>query len=213
MSSRIEQLIDEIEEYIDNCKYKAFSTDIIMVNKAEIDELLRELRMKTPEEIKRYQKIISNKEAILNDAKQKAQELINDATIQTNELISEHQIMQQAYAQANEIVELATKQAQEILDSATIEANNVKTAAMQYTDDILANLENIIKHSIEVSTKDYNTMISNLNNIDTIVSTNRAELNPPSIEEETPSVDAGSNEELDVIQAQNPQDPVGSMPK
>ena len=199
MSSRIEQLIDEIEEYIDNCKYKAFSTDVIMVNKAEIDELLRELRMKTPEEIKRYQKIISNKDAILNDAKQKAQELINDATIQTNELISEHQIMQQAYAQANEIVELATKQAQEILDSATIEANNVKTAAMQYTDDILANLENIIKHSIEVSTKDYNTMISNLNNIDTIVSTNRAELNPPSIEEETPSVEAGSNEELDVI--------------
>lgn len=199
MSSRIEQLIDEIEEYIDNCKYKAFSTDVIMVNKAEIDELLRELRMKTPEEIKRYQKIISNKEAILNDAKQKAQELINDATIQTNELISEHQIMQQAYAQANEIVELATKQAQEILDSATIEANNVKTAAMQYTDDILANLENIIRHSIEVSTNDYNTMISNLNNIDTIVSSNRAELNPPSIADETPSVDSGNNQELDVI--------------
>ena len=55
MSSRIEQLIDEIEAYIDNCKYKAFSTDVIMVNKAEIDELLRELRMKTPEEIKQYQ--------------------------------------------------------------------------------------------------------------------------------------------------------------
>ncbi len=199
MSSRIEQLIDEIEEYIDNCKYKAFSTDIIMVNKSEIDELLRELRMKTPEEIKRYQKIISNKEAILNDAKQKAQELINDATIQTNELISEHQIMQQAYAQANEIVELATKQAQEILDSATTEANNVKTAAMQYTDDILANLENIIKHSIEVSTKDYNTMISNLNNIDSIVSSNRAELNPPSIEDEVPSKPEEDSEKLDVI--------------
>ena len=199
MSSRIEQLIDEIEEYIDNCKYKAFSTDIIMVNKSEIDELLRELRIKTPEEIKRYQKIISNKEAILNDAKQKAQELINDATIQTNELISEHQIMQQAYAQANEIVELATKQAQEILDSATTEANNVKTAAMQYTDDILANLENIIKHSIEVSTKDYNTMISNLNNIDSIVSSNRAELNPPSIEDEVPSAPEEDSEKLDVI--------------
>lgn len=200
MSSRIEQLIDEIEDYIDNCKYKAFSTDIIMVNKAEIDELLRELRLKTPDEIKRYQKIISNKEAILNDAKQKAQELINDATIQTNELISEHQIMQQAYAQANEIVELATKQAQEILDSATTEANNVKTAAMQYTDDILANLENIIKHSIEVSTKDYNTMISNLNNIDTIVSSNRAELNPPSVEDEAiPAAIEGESEKLDVI--------------
>ena len=198
MSSRIEQLIDEIEEYIDNCKYKAFSTDIIMVNKAEIEELLRELRMKTPEEIKRYQKIISNKEAILNDAKQKAQELIDNATVQTNELISEHQIMQQAYAQANEIVELATKQAQEILDNATTEANGVKAAAMQYTDDILANLGNIITHSIEVSTNDYNTMLANLRQIDSIVSANRAELNP--VEEEVPTSDTSEDaENLDVI--------------
>lgn len=179
MSSRIEQLIDEIEEYIDNCKFKAFSTDIILVNKAEIDDLLRELRMKTPEEIKRYQKIISNKEAILNDAKQKAQELLNDATVQTNELISEHQIMQQAYAQANEIVEMATKQAQDILDNATIEANNVKASAMQYTDSILANLENILKQSIEISTRDYNSLVGNLREIDNVVTANRAELVPP----------------------------------
>lgn len=197
MSSRIEQLIDEIEDYIDNCKFKAFSTDIIMVNKAEIDELLRELRMKTPEEIKRYQKIISNKEAILNDAKQKAQELIDNATVQTNELISEHQIMQQAYAQANEIVEMATKQAQEILDNATMEANGVKAAAMQYTDDILANLGNIITHSIEVSTNDYNTMLNNLRQIDSIVSANRAELNP--VEEEETAAPENEAENLDVI--------------
>lgn len=199
MSSRIEQLIDEIEEYVDNCKFKSFSTDIILVNKAEIDELLRELRMKTPEEIKRYQKIISNKEAILNDAKQKAQELINDATIQTNELISEHQIMQQAYAQANEIVELATKQAQEILDNATMEANAMKSAAMQYTDDILANLENIINHSIEVSTNDYNHMISNLKQIEGIVSSNRAELMPPEIEEVQVVPEQEPEAQLDVI--------------
>ncbi len=116
MSSRIEQLIDEIEEYIDNCKYKAFSTDVIMVNKAEIDDLLRELRMKTPEEIKRYQKIISNKEAILNDARQKAQALIDNAEVQTTELVSEHQIMQEAYAQAENIVAMTTQQAQEVID-------------------------------------------------------------------------------------------------
>ena len=71
---------------------------------------------------------------------------------------------------------------------------------MQYTDDILANLENIIRHSIEVSTKDYNTMISNLNNIDNIVSSNRAELNPPSIEDEAiPATGEEESEKLDVI--------------
>ena len=196
MSSKIEQMIDEIEEFIDGCKYKSFSNEYILVNKSEIDELLRELRMRTPEEIKRYQRVISNKEAILNDAKQKAQELINEATIQTNELISEHQIMQQAYAQANEIVELATKQAQDILDSATLEANEMKSAAMQYTDDILANLQNIINHSIQTATSDYNTMITNLSQIEGIVSSNRAELNPVEPEE---VVATPEEERLEVI--------------
>ena len=63
MSSRIEQIIEEIEEYVDSCKYQPLSTTKIVVNKEEIEELLRELRLKTPDEIKRYQKIISNKEA------------------------------------------------------------------------------------------------------------------------------------------------------
>ena len=56
MSSKIEQLIDEIEDYINSCKYQTLSKTNIIVNKDEIDELLRELRMKTPDEIKRYQK-------------------------------------------------------------------------------------------------------------------------------------------------------------
>ena len=144
MSSRIEQIIDEIELYIDSCKFQPLSSTKIIVNKEELDELIQELRKKTPEEIKRYQKIISNKEAILADAQARADQIIAQAHIQTNELVSEHQIMQQAYAQANEIVELATKQAQEILDNATMEANSVRAAAMQYMDDILNYLENLI---------------------------------------------------------------------
>jgi len=71
MSSKIEQLIDEIEDYIADCKPATFSAGKIVVNKEEIEEMLRELRMKTPDEIKRYQKIISNKEAILDDARNK----------------------------------------------------------------------------------------------------------------------------------------------
>lgn len=196
MSSRIEQLIDEIEEYIDSCKYQTFSKDNIIVNKEEIDELLRELRMKTPDEIKRYQQIISNKEAILNDAREKAEALINEATKHTTALISEHAIMQQAYAQANEIVTMATTQAQEILDSATIEANAVKASAMQYTDDILKNLENIIAHSIETTTARYNELSASLNNCYEIVKANRSEL-APSDEDEL--LEEGEGLNLDIL--------------
>ena len=59
MASRIEQIIEEIEEYIDGCKPQTFSSSKIIVNREEMEELLNELRIKTPEEIKRYQKIIS----------------------------------------------------------------------------------------------------------------------------------------------------------
>jgi hypothetical protein len=50
---------------------------------------------------------------------------------------------------------------------------------MEYTDNILANLENIIKHSIETSTRDYNTLIGNLQDVENVVAANRAELVPP----------------------------------
>lgn len=183
MSSRIEQLIDEIEEYIDSCKYQPLSNSKIIVNKEELEELLRELRMKTPDEIKRYQKIINNKEAILNDAREKAEALINEATVHTNELINEHEIMQQAYAQANEVVTLATQQAQEILDNATVEANSVKASAIQYTDDILANLENIIEHGIGIVNEHYGRLLGDLDSCLKIVQSNRLELRPDQVDD------------------------------
>ena len=178
MSSRIEQIIEEIEEYIDSCKFQPLSTTKIVVNKDQMDELLRELRMKTPDEIKRYQKIIANKDAILADAQAKAESMIEEAQIHTNQLVSEHEIMQQAYAQANEVVMIATKQAQEILDNATNDANNIRMGAMQYTDDILRNLENTIAHSMDVAKTRHDSYLNSLQEFYDIVSTNRAELNP-----------------------------------
>lgn len=178
MSTKIEQIIDEIEGYIDSCKYQPLSSTKIIVVKEEIDELLRELRMKTPDEIKRYQKIISNKEAILQDAREKAESLINEATVHTNELINEHEIMQAAYAQANEIVSLATRQAQEILDNATLEANQIKTASIQYTDDLLGNLESILAHSIDVAASRYENLMTSLQSCHEVVTANRSELYP-----------------------------------
>ena len=108
-SSRIEQIIEEIEEYVESCRYQPLSTTKIVVNKEELEELLRELRLKTPDEIKRYQKIISNKDAILADAQSKADNIIAEAQAHAKELVAQTEIMQQAYAQANETVNTANQ--------------------------------------------------------------------------------------------------------
>ena len=209
MSSRIEQIIEEIEEYIDSCKFQPLSTTKIIVNKDQIDELLRELRMKTPDEIKRYQKIISNKDAILADAQakadaviaetktqvqdmvkesevmQQADAMIEEAQVQTTELVSEHEIMQQAYAQANEIVNSANQQAQAIIDSATADANNLRLSAISYTDEMMANLEQLIHGTMENANarynelaQTYNAFAQSLQSAADVVSENRSELAP-----------------------------------
>ncbi len=176
MSSRIEQIIEEIEEYVDSCKYQALSTTKIVVNKEEIEEMLRELRMKTPDEIKRYQKIISNKDAILADAQAKADGIIADAQAKAQELVSTHEVMQQAYAKANETISNANKQAQEILDDATSDANNIRSGAIGYTDDMLATLSQIMGNTLQDAGEKYNTFISSLQSCYDVVTKNRNEL-------------------------------------
>ncbi|MGN0327831.1 MAG: vacuolar family H+-ATPase subunit H [Lachnospira sp.] len=175
--SRIEQLISDIESYIDNCKYQPLSNNKIIVNKEQLEDMLAELRLKTPEEVKKYQRILSNKDAIIADAKEQAEAIINAAQIQTEELINEHEIMQRAYAQANQLIEQATAQAQAILDNATEDANNIRMSAMNYTDDMLENLQIIIEKSIKDNKEKYTSLLSGLENVLSIVNNNRSELN------------------------------------
>jgi cell division septum initiation protein DivIVA len=146
--SRIEQLISEIEGYIDGCKPQAFTNNKkIIVDKDEMEELLVELRLRTPDEIKRYQKIISNKEAILSsaqteadgilgraraeaekilsDAKEKAEQTVSDAKKLSAEMLNEHEIVQQAYQQANELMEQTNAQANELMEQTNAQANEL----------------------------------------------------------------------------------------
>ncbi len=203
MTSRLEQIIAEIEDYIDNCKTQPMSKGKILVDKDEISELLTELRMKTPEEIKRYQKIIANKDAILQDAQQRADQIVADAQVQTNELVSEHQIMQQAYAQANEVVSIATNQAQDILNRATEDANAIRTASIEYTDNLLSNLENIMVNAINSTRDRYDAVLGSLQDCYDIVKENRGELTPSSVGADmtAPTIGAPSSGEstLDII--------------
>ncbi len=177
-SSRIEQIIEEIEEFVESCRYQPLSSTKIVVNKEELEELLRELRLKTPDEIKRYQKIISNKDAILADAQSKADNIVAEAEAHAKELVEQTAIMQQAYAQATETVNTANQQAQSILDSAQQDANNIRMSAISYTDDMLSNLSQIMGNTLADVGERYNSFIGSLQSCYDIVNKNRSELVP-----------------------------------
>lgn len=153
--SRIETNIEEIEQYLDNCKYSPLSNTKIVVNRDELLELIDNLKRNIPDEIKKYQRIISNRDAILRDAQDKAEEMIKKANEMTSQLVSEHEVMQQAYKEANIVIENATVEAGRILDEATAQANAVKEAAVSYTDDSLATIQNILNNALEEVTVNY----------------------------------------------------------
>ena len=81
----------------------------------------------------------------------------------------------------------ATAQAQEIIDNATMDANEIRIGAIQYTDDLLANAESIIGHTLDSYTTKYDGLINSLQECYDTVRTNRAELDVP----ETDSSDYG----------------------
>jgi cell division septum initiation protein DivIVA len=197
MSSRIEQIIEEIEEFIDSCKFQPLSSTKIVVNKEELEELLRELRMKTPDEIKRYQKIISNKDAILEDAQTKADNIIKEAQEQAQRIVSESEVMQVALQQSNQLIEQTNAQAQEIMDKATEDSNNIRMSAIRYTDEMLENLEQIMSHTIDAAGTKYNNFINSIQSCYDIVSKNRSELSPqaaPSSYSQEPASEEESEE-------------------
>ena len=178
MQSKIEQTIKDIEDYIDGCKGNVFNPNKITIDKQEMDELSEELKVNTPEEIKALRKIVSNKDAIINDAKKKAQALIDDAAARTNQMVSESEIMQQAYAQSEEVIRAASEQAQAILDNATAEANQIKEGAIAYTDDMMANIENILAQAMDTNLKKYEEQQKALEQYYNVLKSNRAELYP-----------------------------------
>ena len=186
--SRIEQIISDIEAYLDSCKFQPFSNTKLIVDKEQLEDYIEELKLKTPVEIKKYQKIIDNKDAIIKEAKEQADEILNAAQAQTEKLMNEHEIMQRAYASANELIEQATAKAQGILDNAIEDANNIRMGAVSYTDDMLSKLQYSIEHSINDNKQQYGSLISGLEEVLYVVNNNRRELNAkdePVSEQET----------------------------
>ena len=106
-------------------------------------------------------------------------------------------IMQRAYAQANELIEQATAQAQTILDNAAEEANSIRYGAMQYTDDMLAKLQYIIEHSIKDNKEKYDSLLSGLENVLSVVNNNRNELSGIEENSTEESADTDASNETD----------------
>ncbi len=183
-NSKIESVIDEIEALIEQSKPVMFSSVNIQVNREEIEALIRDLRSSVPEEIERYRKILSNKEAIEREAQQEAKRMLDEVRNKTDEMLSESEISMRARKQADELVAEAAREAQAILDDAQYQADHYMASAQKYLSDMLSNLGGMINDCIETSTRNTNKFLESLNSFGETVRENLNELNSAPVQDE-----------------------------
>ena len=160
----IEDVMNEIEDFLNSCKTTALSSNKMVVPRDEFDELFNDLKVKIPAEIDRCKKIMRNKDAILMDARKTADGILAQATEQANQMVSETAIMTQANQKAYETVEMARVQANEMLAQAVAEANEIRLGSMQYTNDIMMGIRNYVEATMQAERANYENLIEALNN-------------------------------------------------
>lgn len=185
MSNRIEQIIENIYDFVESCKPAALSQSKIVVPRDELYELLDELRVKTPDEIKRYQKIINNRDAIIKDAEEKAAEIIEEARRNAEAILNENSIVQQAYAKANEMVSEAAGNKERIEAAANRDADQIRGGSLAYADELLYTVERTLAMCYESMQARSEAMLSELREkLETVIE-NRKSLYPEGEEPET----------------------------
>lgn len=183
MLNTYERLIDEIEQYLKSCKKAAFSSNSITVDRTKIEEMLLELRKKTPEEIKRCIKMNHNYNRIIQEAKQEASRITESAAQEKETFIMEHEIVKEANAQRQMILEQAQEVAKQIIDEAVLQADGIKENMVCYTDDTLMKIQEILQNSLNTTTSHYEHLAKALSDKLNLVVENRKELHQQSIDE------------------------------
>lgn len=174
--SRIEKAIDEIYDYVESCKPSKLYPTKAVVERGELYDLLDELRMCAPDEIKRYQKIITNRDGILNEAQQQAEDMVSQARQQTAQILDQHEIVQTAYQRAEEIMKQATEEAQRLVNAAQEESDQMHRAALMYTNDLLAEAKQNVEQSLRETENKQRMLVSALKNSLQVMRNNQEEL-------------------------------------
>lgn len=125
----IEKILEQIEEILDNSATVPFSSKI-MIEKNEIYDLLIDLRLKLPNEIKQSQWVMEERNKILIEAQKDADVTRKDAESEKVKLINEHEVTRKAYEASEEIIENAKRVSREM-----------RLGAKEYVDEMLQDVE------------------------------------------------------------------------
>ena len=172
----LHEMIDDIEILIDEAKPARFNPGKVVIDRDVLITVIEELRKQIPGEVERSHKVMMNKDAILEDARIKAQNIVNQAAREAGELIDENEIVEMAKMRAKEMEEAALNHANDVIHNANEEAEQVRYGALQYTCDIMEDVQDYITKVKEGQRSLFDQLLSTLDSDMESISTNYEEI-------------------------------------
>ena len=141
----IQFLVERLEALVVNARKLPMTSQIIL-EQATVLDLIDQLRVAIPEEVRQARRINQESDRLLGKAREEAEQIIGAAQEQAALLLQDQSILRVAEAKA-----------QELLDGAEGKSGETMRGADQYVADVLVRLESdlvktlsIIKKSLEV---------------------------------------------------------------
>ena len=133
----IDEVIDILDDMLDKAWAFPLSGGKCLLDAERVSELLSDIRLCLPAEIKQAKAIVSDRVDIISDAKKEAESIVRKAESRAKQLICEEEIYKNAKDSANEMVSQASQRGRELKLASSEFAENM----LRITEEAL--LENI----------------------------------------------------------------------
>ncbi len=150
----IDYLIDRLEALIRNGKRVPLTGNKVMVDEQECYDMIDQMRVTVPEEVKIAKRTFLDRERILADAEDESRQIVERAERERDSMLQRDGLLAEAERQrdllmseaAQEAYELRT-QAQHMYDEAVAQAQEMREGANLYAMQVLQEMENLLgKH-------------------------------------------------------------------
>ncbi len=130
------ELVDKMEDILESSSSVPFSNKV-MVDIDELFEIIQEIRIQLPDEIKQASWIKEERQKILSEAKEEAETLLSQTEKKLTELVDK-----------NEVTKKAQEKADEIIRKAKANAKIIRDGSLEYSDNVLLDAQEKLKEII-----------------------------------------------------------------
>lgn len=123
------KLLNEIEDILEDSSTIPLSGKAI-VDRHELLEILKEIRIKLPDEIKQAEWIREERQRILAEAQNESETIVNEAKLHIEEMVENDEITRKAQERSDEIISKAQNNAKDI-----------RLGAKEYADELLKTVQ------------------------------------------------------------------------